>query len=361
MHAPLSSVGLILAAFGVASMVSRLLGGALADSWGRRTTMVLGLVACATAQLAVATSPSLTWTTISVVALGLAFEIYESPCQAFIADSVEGPARAAAFGLLGASLSAAALGAGLIATVLAPLSLRLLFVVDAATCLAAGIMVLRLLPGDVPAHQPDPALHDLPRPWRSRPLRFLFTANVVFAACYLQLGVSLPLTLQHRGVAASGYGVILVTSSVVVIAAQPLLHLRRRRGPAEAAAQHTAPVVVGCLLLAGGLAGYGEAQTLAGFVAATVVVGIGEVFLAGHLLAMVSAIAPVPQRGRYLAVFGLSWGVAATLGPVPATLVLEHLGDRILWNAAAGCCVAVALAHALVLRRVRWPSLPNAT
>jgi MFS family permease len=353
MHSPLSTVGMVLAGFGLASMVSRLVGGWLADTWGRRPTMVFGLVGCALAQLAIAASGSLVEATVSVVALGLAFEVYEPPCQALLAEGVDPNRRAAAFGLLGAALSLAALGAGLAAAVLAPVSLRLLFVADAVTCCTAALLVQWLLPGEMSPRLRRTARHDAIKPWRSAPLMFLFGANVVFAAAYLQVGVSLPLTMQHRGVSASGYGVVLVTLAAVVIAAQPVLRVRRHSRRGHSSSPHAAPVIMGYLLLAVGLAGYGQARTLADFVAATVVVGIGEVLLGGHVLAMVSALAPSAVRGRYLAAFGLSWGVAATLGPVPATLLLEHAGDRTLWTAAAGCCATLALGHTVAWRTPR--------
>ncbi len=353
LHAPLPTVGLILASFGLGTMVSRLVGGWLADLWGRRTTMVLGLVGCALAQLAIAASFSVATAAISVLTLGLAFEIYESPCQAFIADSVDDVGRAAAFGRLGASLSAAALAAGLIAIVVAPVSIRLLFVVDAASCLAAGLLVLRLLPADEPVVRVREQGPELVAPWRSPQLLLLFTANVVFAAAYLQVGLSLPLTLHHRGVAAYGYGVVLVTASVVVIVAQPLLRLRRSRRAGAPGSPHLAPIVMGDLLLAIGLAGYGLAHTLVGFLVATAVLGIGEILLAGHVLALVSAIAPMAHRGRYLAAFGLSWGVAATLGPIPSTVLLERAGDQALWFAVAGSCALVAAVHAIMLQGAR--------
>jgi MFS family permease len=349
-HSPLSTVGLVLAGFGLASMVSRLVGGRLADTWGRRQTMVAGLVGCALAQLAIAASRSLAEATVSVIALGLAFEVYEPPCQALLADGVDPNRRAAAFGLLGASLSLAALGAGLIAAVLAPVSLRLLFVADAVSCLTAALLAQELLPGELPSQLRRGAHHEAAKPWRSPHLMFLFCANVVFAAAYLQVGVSLPLTMQHRGVSASGYGVVLVTFAAVVIAAQPVLRVRQHSVLDRSSSEHAAPVIVGCLLLAVALAGYGQAHSLTAFVAATVVGGVGEVLLGGHVLAMVSALAPSAVRGRYLAVFGLSWGFAATLGPIPATLLLEHAGDRTLWTAAAGCCAAVAVGHTVAWR-----------
>lgn len=349
MDATLTSVGVLLAAFGIATMISRLLGGWLADVCGRRATMVAGLVACALAQLGIAASESLVMAASSVVALGLAFEIYESPCQALIADSVDARSRAPAFGLLSASLSVAGLGAGLIATAAAPVSLRLLFVVDATTCLAAAVLVARLLPTDRPALRGAVRSHGGRSPWRDRRLIFLFATNVVFAASYLQVGVTLPLTLQHRGLAASAYGLVLVTASVVGLAAQPLLRSRRSARISEGST-HAAQIVGGYLLLAIGFAGFGFARSLAGFLSATVVSGVGEVLLAGHVLALVSTLAPADRRGRYLAAFGLSWGLAATLGPLPGTLLLEHVGDQMLWMIVAACCASVASAYAIAAR-----------
>jgi hypothetical protein len=218
------------------------------------------------------------------------------------------------------------------------------------TCLAAAVAVAHFLGPDTRTTAAASDERSGPPPWRNQGLLFLLVTNVVFAAGYLQVGISLPLTLQHRGIGASGYGVILVTLSVVGIAALPIL--RPGRTPRETAVSHTRQIVGGYLLLAAGFAGYGVARTLTGFLCVTVVVGVGEVLLSGHVLALVSALAPPYRRARCLATFGLSWGLAAALGPVPATLLLEHGGDQLLWCVVAGCCAAVAGAHAAAARRL---------
>ena len=99
--------GYLLAAFGVATIPSRLVGGWLADRWGARTTIVTGLVATAAAQLALAAAPSLALAALAVVALGLAFELYEPASQAMVADATTDEQRPVAFGLLAAAMAAA--------------------------------------------------------------------------------------------------------------------------------------------------------------------------------------------------------------------------------------------------------------
>ena len=152
-HASLATAGLVTALFGVATIPSRLAGGRLADRIGNRATIVLGLTGCAGAQLAIALGTSLAQAMVAAAVLGLAFELYEPPSQAMIADLTDAESRPRAFGLFGAALAAGGAGAGLLATVLGSVDLRLLFVVDAVTCLACAAVVGLALPAvspDVP-------------------------------------------------------------------------------------------------------------------------------------------------------------------------------------------------------------------
>ena len=81
----------------------------------------------------------------AVVALGLAFEIYEPASQAMVADATDDAQRPVAFGLLAAAMAVAGMAAGLLAALLVGVGLRWLFVVDAATCLACAALVGRWL------------------------------------------------------------------------------------------------------------------------------------------------------------------------------------------------------------------------
>ena len=107
-----TTAGLVVASFGLASIPSRLAGGVLADRWGRRPTMLLGLLGCAVAQLAFAASPTLLAAALSVTLLGLAFELYEPPSQAIVADLCPPEQRPRAYSLLGTALAVAGVTTG---------------------------------------------------------------------------------------------------------------------------------------------------------------------------------------------------------------------------------------------------------
>src|SRR5688572_4731668 len=152
--ASVAQAGYLLAAFGLATIPSRLVGGRLSDRWGPRATIVGGLAATAVAQLLVAASQSLAQVAFAVVLLGLTFEVYEPPSQSLVADATSPQQRPVAFGLLAAAIAAAGMGAGLLAAVLAGFDLRWLFVADAVTCLACAAVVRWRLPARSLRHPP---------------------------------------------------------------------------------------------------------------------------------------------------------------------------------------------------------------
>lgn len=365
-EADLATVGLLLALFGLATIPSRIGGGLLADRLGRVPTICLGLVGCAASQLVIVLSPGLAGAAVGVVALGLAFEVYEPPSQALVADLTDERTRPVAFGLLSAALAAAGAVAGLAATWLGSLDVCWLLVADAASCLSCAVVVLLVvrpaLAGRdhvaserVASGDPAPGATDLPDagarhtpvgPWRDPRLLAMLAAGTLFALLYMAMVMTLPLTLGARGLPPTQAGLLLTVSAVTVVAGQPLLRWRWLTSGSPFRA-----MTIGYAVLALGLAGTGLATGLVGFAAATVLWSVGDLLLLGHAWSIVSALAPPSARGRYLAAYGLSWGFATVVAPVLGTGLLTLGGPVLLW----GTLALVALALAAVqpaLRRV---------
>ena len=361
--APVSVAGLVLAGFGLATIPSRLAGGRLADVIGRRSTIVLGLTGCAAAQLAFAAAPGLGGAAVAVVALGLVFELYEPPSQALVADLCPEAGQPAAFALLGSALAAAGVLAGLLAAWLGHLDLRLLLVADAVSCLLGAALVRWGLPADRPSADPSsgapsgsssgPATvrSSGPGPWGDRRLLAMLAAGTAFATLYLQISVGLPLTLVARGLPADRLGLLLTVSAATIVAGQPVL--RRLPAPRDG----FAAMALGHLLLAAGLALTAVAHHLPTFVAATVVWSAGDLLLLGHPYAVVSRLAPAGATGRYLAAYGVSWGLAAIVAPLLGTQLIARSGPAALWLTGAAIALALAAAQP-ALRRACQPLLP---
>ena len=351
--ASLRAAGLVGAAFGLATIPSRLLGGRLADRLDRRTVIVLGLTGCAVAQLMVAVARSLPVACVGAVVLGLCFEIYEPPSQALLADLTPPPQRVAAYSALGAAIAAAGVVAGLLAAVLAGVGLRWLFVADAATCLAcAAVVRLRL-----------PARHSTPEwegsqtnPWHDRRLRLMLGTGTGFATVYMTMMCGLPLALHHDGLPAGWAGGLVALSAATVIAG--------RRLPLS---RHVDPFLrmrSGYALLAVGLAFAGAATTLGAegwsYVVPVVVWSLGNAVLLGESLAVVADLAGSGDRGRYLAAYGVCWGIGTTASPALATGLLVLGGSPVLWGACATISFLLAAAQRRVGSMVLEKEIPHA-
>jgi MFS family permease len=336
----LATAGWVVASFGIATIPSRLVGGRLADRLGRRSTIVGGLVGCAVALLVIAASPGVVGAVVGAVLLGCAFEVYEPPSQALLAELVPAHRRPQAFGLLGAALAVAAVVSGLLAVVLGGVDLRLLFVADAASCLAAALLVVllvrdpgRLAPGRAVAGSP----------WRDPRLLVMLALGTGSALVWNLAVTTLPLTVAARGIDPAGTGWLLAASAVVTVLAQRLL-----RG---AALRPFALTAAGLVLVAAGFAVVAYATSLPLLGVGSALVALGQVFLLGPPYAVVAGLAEGGSRASYLAAYGTCWGIAQTAGPVVSTHLLAR-GVPVPWLAGATLCLLLAAVQPLAARVV---------
>lgn len=341
-NASVSQAGYLLAAFGVATIPSRLFGGRLADRIGGRATILIGLAGTAAGQLCLAGSRSLEQATAAVVLLGLTFEVYEPPSQSIIADVTPAHQRAIAYGLLAAAMAAAGMAAGVLAALLANLDLRWLFVVDAATCLSCAALVAALLPRQARHHGSDTSLASA---WTDRRLLAMLALGTVFAVVYLQITIALPLTLTERDHSPAFVGVLLTVSAITLVLGQPILGYARIRALDDFTA-----MALGYTILAAGLALNAFVTSASGFVIATVTWSVGDLILLGRAYTLVAGLAPERARGQYMAVYGISWGLAAIAAPLLGTQLLAHGGPALTWSCIAAACLALALTQPAMRR-----------
>ena len=85
----------------------------------------------------------------------------------------------------------------------------------------------------------------------------------------------------------------------------------------------------------------------AGFIAAAAVFGFGETLLSPSLPAIVNDLAAEEFRGRYVAVYSMSWQAGPMIGPAIAGIALgAGQGVPLLAGLAVGCALAAPAAIA---------------
>ena len=331
----IGEAGLVLTAFGLGAAISQPVGGVLADRVGRRATMVTGLSTAAVALVGVGLATSLPALCVTVLVYGLCLDLFRPAVQAAVADLVPERDRPRAYALNFWAVNLGFAVAVPLGGVLAAHGYWTLFLLDAATSLAFALIILRRVPETRPVRAASDDPGSLREVLRDRLLLALVACVVLHATVYLQAFTTLPIVVDGDGLGSAGFGLVLGLNGVLIIALQPLLLgvlATRQRGRL---------LLVSSVLQGAGFAGHGLADTLPGHLAAVAVWTLGEVLQAGLLSSVVAQLAPPHLRGRYLGVFGFSFGLASLLAPLLGTQVLERFGQGALWG---GCLVGGVLA-----------------
>ncbi len=337
---PAARIGIVLGLYGVGALGASAVGGMLADSLGRRTTIVFSMVSAAVALLALAWARPLAAIMPLTVLVGFCSELYRPAAAALLTDVTTPDQRVTAFALYRLAIN---LGMGIgpaVGGLLIARSYTVLFVVDAMTSLAFGAIALVALPGATAPRTARRTSSDAARVMVSDRRFLLFlVASTLAALVYMQAHTTFPLQVIDYGHTARVYGLLLSLNGLLVVLIElPLTTFTRRRNPYVAMFAGFATVAVGF-----GLTAYVRGAPA---LAATVAIWtIGEVIVVPVAAAWVANAAPPDMRGRYQGAFGMTWAIGAVLAPVIGMRVFAA-SSVLLWRA---CFVTCLLGGVLVL------------
>lgn len=334
---PLPVAGLASAANAGCALVASLLGGSVADRLGAKAS-VLGGLALATCAFLLYPFVAAGWQAIALgAALGTAAGGWLTGQSALLAAIVPPELRHVAFAqqrvAANLGLGLGGLTGGLIASTTDARTFTTLFVVNAATFAAYGLVVTRV-------HTPQTVVeqqHGYRAVWRDRTLRRVLALDVaVVAAAVAPVNGLLPVYARNDvGVSESQIGALFLVNSLLIIGAQlPVARAvegaQRRRSLALMAA-----LFATCwLLVLGG--------TFPLLLAGVVVLSFGECLYDSVRSPLVADLAPEGLAGRYLAAAGFSWQLGFVAGPALGAVLLGIDGG-LLWAVAASVCAAAAL------------------
>ena len=142
----LTAASLAVSAFGVGALVGGLLGGRLADHFGRRNTIVLGTFTSAAAFMLLYTAVSLPAIVACTLLAGFTSGIYQPAIGALLADIVPPAQRVRAYAAIRAAANAGFACGAATGGVLAKFSLFWLFAGDALTTALYGCIAFLWLP-----------------------------------------------------------------------------------------------------------------------------------------------------------------------------------------------------------------------
>lgn len=348
--------------------------GPAVDRFGRRFAMITGLVAGGLILLAMSAAASLPAWMALMLAQGLFSPFYRVGSDAMIADLIEPARRANAYALLrminnlgiaiGPAIGGFVTGISYSLAFYAAAAANLLFV----TLIALNVR--ETLPGrgrgapSLPSAAPDDSVDapgaeaarsrraDRPRSDGYGPVlrnRSFVAFCGVFVLATIPTAVLMMLLAvyakENFGVPESQYGFIMATNAAMVVLFQYLVTRWSQRY------SDWRILTLGALLYAIGAGSVAVGRGFGAFWLSMVILTLGELLLAPTGSAMAANLAPADMRGRYMGLYGLTWGASFGIGPVIAGLLNDNIAPVTMWIFAGGVGLAATLGFAWLGRR----------
>ena len=318
-------------------VIGNIIGGALADKFGRKTNIIFGLIASALSALMMVLINEIVVFYIVIGVIGIFKDIAGPARQAMVADLVPEELRGDAYGIFRIVFNLAATIAPAIGGFMAARSFEMLFYADVVISIAAAFFVLFFLPETKPEtveeSREEQSFSQTFKGYKVVLKDKLYIAFIFVSALstliFINMNSSMSVYLvNHRGLSPAQFGYILSLNARMVVILQLLFtRITAKWKPMLA-------VAIGNILYVIGFTMYGIFDTFTMFITVMVVITVGEMIYTPKGQMVVANFTPEHMRGRYMAISNFVWIIPIAIGPLGAGVIMDNFDSRYIWFAA---------------------------
>lgn len=353
LHLPLTASASIMTVNSAAAILFTFVAGPVTDKIGRKWVMVISLLGNGLVYLLYQNATTYVQFCIIAGMAGAFNPLFRVGADAMLADLIPEEKRIDAYSLLRLSNNLGVAMGPAIGGFLASSSYTIAFFCAAAGMTTYGLMMLFLGKETIPAKQGGLAETERVRGrfggysiiFRDKPYIQFVLAFALIQICAALVWILLSVyTKQQYGIPESQYGFLPTTNGIMIVLMQLGITAWTKKHSSHS-------------MLAIGSAFYGIA-TLSiafmtgfwGFWFSMVLLTIGEMILIPTSSTYAANLAPEDMRGRYMSLYGLTWGISMGIGPVLGGLLSDNLGPRFIWL-GGGIIGALSVLAFLALKR----------
>jgi MFS family permease len=360
---PLTTITLLFTLNAVAGLAAMSIAGPAVDRFGRRFAMIIGLVASGLILLAMSAAQTLPVWALLMLVQGLFNPFYRVGSDAMVADLIPPARRAGAYALLRMINNLGIAVGPAIGGFVIGVSYGLAFYIAAAANLLFVTLIVLFVRETLPSRTASP-VHgsgaddgsQVEAPKREGGYGPVLRDRPFVALCGVFVLATMPAAImmmllavyakENFGVPESQYGFIMATNAAMVVLFQ---YAVTRRSQAYPPLQVLA---LGAFFYAIGAGSVALAGGFWGFWLSMVILTIGELLIAPTGTAVAANLAPPDMRGRYMGLYGITWGVAFGIGPVIAGYLNDNVAPRAMWIFALVVGLAAAAGFLLLRRKL---------
>jgi MFS family permease len=329
---PLTTTASLMTINAATGLIFSFIGGSLIDRLGRKWIMVISLVVNGIGYILLNNASTLEAYAMLMAISGAFNPLYRIGADAMMADLIPPKKRLDAYSLLRMGHNVGVALGPAIGGFIATRSYSITFAIAAAGMLCYALLLSIFAKETLPqTHRDDVREKDKPGGYgqvlRDKPFMFFSATFVLTQMCSAIMWVLLAVyAKQNYQVPESQYGLIPTTNAVMVVLFQLMVTQVTKRYP---------PLFV----LASGSFLYGLAvgsvalgQGFWAFLGSMIIMTVGELILIPTATTLTANLSPKDMRGRYMSIYGLTWGIASGIGPVIGGLLNDNIGPTAIWH-----------------------------
>lgn len=341
LHVSLAGVGAVLLLQGGAQVIAVIVGGLLADTWGRLRTMVLSLSVGSAASVALGFVHAPLWIVLLIVLRGGILPLFVPAQQAFVADIVPADKLYPAFSVQRVAANAGIIIGPLLGAFLLQDSFGILFLLSGGISAIFAFVVpltLREQPRTAAAGAGSSISFAA---LRDRYLLVIVGLFVLVSIAYSQLYWVVPGYLTvYLHLSATTFGFLAAENALLVVLFQvPMTALSRHWRPATSISVGAALYGIGFLLMA-------PLHTFLPFLLPVAVITSGEILLSPSITALVAGRATSSDRGKMMGFITLASRSGSAVGPLLGGSLLTFGGPWALFSGTALVAGLASLGYA---------------
>jgi DHA1 family multidrug resistance protein-like MFS transporter len=304
-----ASIGLVLALRQFVQQTLTVVSGALADRFGAKQLILLGMVVRTIAFAGMAHVSTLPALLVMSLLAGVGGALFDSPTGAAMAALTTDDERLQFYSVRGVITSLGMTLGPLIGSALLKVDFALVAYLSASLYFVALIVTWRLLP-DVKVGKSDQSLTSgVKQVVRDRPFMILVALLMGYWFMWVQLTLSVPLKATALSGDEGSVGVVYAVNAILTIALQvPLIRfLEKRARPLPA-------LVIGLGIMSLAMGSIALTQTFAALLLCIAVFSIGNLISTANQSTVIAGMAQPEARGSYFGVSAIALAVGGSLG-----------------------------------------------
>jgi len=329
----MTQVGFLFAVNSAGNIFGGMIGGALADKYGRRKLILIGLMVSGVGNIFMGLVDDLNIFFILAAILGFMGSLGRPARQAMVVDLLPREKQAEGFGIMRIAMNLAATFGPLLGGFLATQSYLLLFLSDAVSSLITAVIVFLVIPETKPEKSKDKQeesfidhLIGYKEVLKDGIFILFLSVSAIMVIVYMQMNSTLSVFLRDvHGFPLQSFGLLLSMNAIMVVLFQFWIAKKISKfAPMKV-------IAIGALFYIVGFGMYGFISAFYLFFIAMIFITIGEMIVTPIQQTAVALFAPEDKRGRYMAMFGFHWAIPNLFGVLLAGLVMENIGPNWVW------------------------------